>query len=504
MKRTLTIILVLGMILCAFASCGGEETMNSQEQQKVLENNDLGLDPDKEYTDYKGHEYRILTQGSTGGTHWAAYEFYYDETLTGDALNEAVLERDNALEALHNIKVSYVEKSYGDMTNFVRDSILSGADEFDLIAHDLGNSAKLAQESMLINLRDYDDVLDLEGDHWDQRAIEGLDLDGHLYFTTSDLTLTDKQATWVVFFTKSMFEKYPNLIPEGYDSIYDMVNQGDWTIEHMNNMVKAVSKDNGDGEWTNLDTYGHFGEMFSIQALMIGCGAKAVEKDPNGGYKYVLDQNVESLVDSYEKVHEIVTKEEYSMLSDKMLNYVTDIWVDGVGSLMEKNQVLFNLTGMNRCRLFRGLEADFGIIPMPKANAEQAEYNMYMTGTANCVSIPINAPDKVRSCEILESLTKLATNTTYKAYIEQSLKGKYLRDDESEEMLDIIFNSRTYDIGNIFSYNNNSFGSSMIFSQNPNPTAVASSIQKLSKRNQKALERFLEDMQTVFTETARK
>jgi len=504
MKRTLIFMLVLGMILCAFASCGGEKTMNSEDQQKVIEDDDLGLDPNKEYTDYQGYEFRILTQGSLGGEHWAAYEFHYDETLSGDALNEAVLRRDNALGSLHNINVSYVEKDFPDMTNFVRDSVLAGSDEFDLISHQLAGAATLAQESMLINLRDYDDILDLDGEHWDQRANEGLDLDGHLYFTCNDLTLTDKQATWVVFFTKSMFEKFPNLIPEGYDSIYDMVNQGDWTVEQMSNMVKAVSKDNGDGEWTNLDTYGHFGEDFSIRALMVGCGAVGVEKNPAGGFNYVLDSNVDNLVNSYEKVYEIVKKEEYSMLSGKMGNYVTDVWVDGVGSLMEKNQVLFNLTGMNRCRLFRGLEADFGIIPMPKANAEQAEYNMPMTAYANSVAIPINAPDKVRSCEILESLTKISTNTTYKAYIEQSLKGKYLRDNESEEMLDIIFNSRTYDISDIFSYNNSTFGPANIFGTSPDPTTISSSIQKTSRRNQKALEKFMENMQTVYAETARK
>jgi len=497
MKRIIALLLVLSTAVCLCACVEKDAAEVQQEQNKVV--TEYGLDPDKEYKDYDGYDFRILTVGSTGGSHWSAFEFHYDETLTGDVLNEAVLERDSAVSSLFNIKISYVEKESGQITDFVRQSVLSGSDEFDLVTHNLTATANMARDSLLINLRDYDDVLNLEAEYWDQNAINSLDLEGHLYFTPSDLTLIDKQATWVIFFTKAMFDKYPNLLPEGYTDIYDMVNKGDWTIEHMYNMVKSVSQDDGDGQWTNLDVYGHFGEGFSVNSLMIGCGASCIEKNGAGEYEYVLDRNVDDLVRCYGLVDEIV-RGECSMMAGRMAQYVNDIWVDGAGSLMEKNRVLFNLTGMNRCRLFRNLEADFGIIPMPKATAEQDSYYMHMTSFANCVSVPISATDKVRTCDILENLTAIANQTTYRAYIEQSLKGKYLRDDESAEMLDIIFDSRRYDIGDIYG----GFGASQTMGAITSPDAVASFIKKQERRCTGAIKKLLENMQDVYEDTARK
>ena len=495
MKRIIALLLVLVMVAVCAVSCKDTESqVNELDKQSVIDK--YGL-PDKEYTDYNGYEYTILTVGSLGGDHWSAYEFVYDSGVTGDALNEAVMERDNAVSALHNIKINYIEKE--GLTDYARRSILSGSQEFDLVTDSLGGAGSLARDGMLINLKDYDDVMNLEAEYWDQRAIQSLDINGHLFFTPSNLTLIDKQATWVVFFTKSMMVKYPDLLGDDYASLYEMVEKGDWTIERMYNMVKSVSLDNGDGVWTNEDVYGHFGEGFSVNSLMIGCGASCIEKTTTGEYEYVLNDNTDDLVRCYALVDEIV-KSDYSMTSGEMAAYVTDVWVDGAGSMMEKERVLFNLTGMNRCRLFRNLEADFGILPMPKASEKQDGYHMLMTGFANCVSIPISAEDKVRSCEILENLTFIADKTTYHAYIEQSLKGKYLRDDGSEAMLDIIFNSRRYDIGDIFG----GFGASGIVGAITSPEAVASFIKKQESRCTKTLDKLLDDMESIFEKTARK
>jgi len=48
---------------------------------------------------------------------------------------------------------------------------------------------------------------------------------------------------------------------------------------------------------------------------------------------------------------------------------------------------------------------------------------------------------------ILEALAAESMNTLKPAYYDLSLKGKYVRDEESEEMLDLIFQSRIYDLG---------------------------------------------------------
>ncbi len=494
MKRLLSLFLILSMLTVITVSCDKKDT-DGPAPSTVTNKYDL---PDNiTPKDYDGYEFRILTVGSTGGSHWSAYEFYYDDSLMGDALNEAVNTRDTDAGAIFNINIKYIEKDKDSMTDYVRQSVLSGFDEFDLVTAPLESAGILACEGLFANLLDYDDILNLDAEYWDQNATECMTIDNKLYFTISDLNLIDKQATNVVFFTKDMINKYPNFT-EGYaNGLYSMVEKGEWTLEKMYNMAKAVSADNGDGVQGYDDTFGWGGEKeISQAAMMIGCGAIGVSRNSAGEPLYVLDQHVETFANCFDKIYDMINTPSYGMTSTKMSDWFADddIWVNGFGSMMEKNNLLFHLTNMNRCRLFRELETDFGIIPPPKANEQQERYYTWSEANfSNSVAIPVNAKDKERTCYILEGLSCIANETTYYAYIEQSLKGKYLRDDDSEAMLELIFDSRVYDLGDIFSYGVTHFGVAAVAGSITNPDTVASFIKKAQSRNEKTLARVLED-----------
>jgi hypothetical protein len=61
---------------------------------------------------------------------------------------------------------------------------------------------------------------------------------------------------------------------------------------------------------------------------------------------------------------------------------------------------------------------------------------------------------------ILEDLAAESKYTLQPAYYEINLLGKYARDDESQEMLDIILSNTAHDIGDV--YNFGSFGGDAI------------------------------------------
>lgn len=437
-------------------------------------------DPDRE-------KYRILTTGSLGGEHWAAYEFFYDEYLGGDALNDAVRDRDLAVEKTYGIDITYIERN--DIEDYVRQSVMAGADDYELVSPSLSQAGDLAVEGFLTDMRDYDEYLRLSEDCWDQSTIRELDLQGHLYFATSDLTLTDKQATWVTFVNMGMLAEYPELTRGYEDGIYSMVESGDWTIERMYNMVKTVSRDvDGDGVMTDLDSYGHGGETFSLQALMIGCGARFYDRDENGELRCVLADRATDMLTGYEYASDIVMNEDYSMLSGRMAHFVSDPWLEGFGGMMEDNRLLFNLTGLNRARIYRRIDCELGIIPMPKVSEAQQGYAATMTGYANCVAIPVNVRDKAGSAEILYALTVAAGQTTYPAYLEGCLGET---DETAEAILELIFDSRTVDIRDIY----------MDMNPYDYEGLTESRIQKETTRAEKLLERLLKDMEPIFNRT---
>lgn len=495
-KRILCLALALLTVLCTLVSC--------KKNNQGGGDNGVGAGISDEYffpenlpeADYGGAQFRVLNWGATGGEHWSACEFVFDQALTGEVVNEAVKLRDAALEEKYNVKVTYIEKKKEDIAEFARTSIDAGSDDFDVCSLSVREAATRAISGDFINLYEYNNIFNFDEDWWDKNSNEQFSYGNHLYFTTSDLTLVDKQAIWVLFFTKGLLNQYPSLT-EGYENgIYSMVEQGDWTIEQMYNMVKTVSQDDGDGVRSAEDVYGHAGEGFSVNALMVGCGSRITEKDQNDIPRYIWTENINQHVASFEYVHPIVKDNKYSILSGDVSSFgFKDPWVEGFGSMMNNNKILFNCTGMNRCKLYRDLECDFGILPVPKANKEQDRYYCYSSMIqANTIAIPRTNSDPERTAILLEAWTCLASQTTYSAYIEKALTYKYLRDDDSANMLDIIINSRLYDPVDVYE----GMGTGNGVYTSAKPTSLSSTVQKLKKLTESALTKKQKQFESLF------
>ena len=117
---------------------------------------------------------------------------------------------------------------------------------------------------------------------------------------------------------------------------------------------------------------------------------------------------------------------------------------------MINDQTIFTtwmLTGVN---YLRDMQSDFGIIPMPKLDENQAEYKTYVHDGTTVFCIPTTTPDADMSAAVLEAMCAETYRTVTPAYFETVLKDKYARDSETSQMLDIIAASVYLDIGYIY------------------------------------------------------
>jgi len=104
---------------------------------------------------------------------------------------------------------------------------------------------------------------------------------------------------------------------------------------------------------------------------------------------------------------------------------------------------------------FRGMEANFGIVPLPKFDEAQTQYYSVVNPyTGVLLGVPKSVQDLERTSIILEAMAAESRYTLQPAYYDVVLQRKYTRDDESQEMLDIIFGNRIYDIGAVYSFGN--------------------------------------------------
>ena len=65
----------------------------------------------------------------------------------------------------------------------------------------------------------------------------------------------------------------------------------------------------------------------------------------------------------------------------------------------------------------------------------------------NFLCVPLLVEDAERTSAILEAIGFYSHEYIIPAYYDKTLNGQYTRDEESSAMLDIIFNTRAYDLG---------------------------------------------------------
>ena len=112
--------------------------------------------------------------------------------------------------------------------------------------------------------------------------------------------------------------------------------------------------------------------------------------------------------------------------------------------------VTFALTDISG---LRESEYGFGILPYPMYDEAQNEYNnLISTGLVPTASIPYNNKELERTGATLEAMAYYSVDTLTAAYYDSALKSRYVRDEESGEMLDILFATRVYDLGFIFNW----------------------------------------------------
>ena len=97
------------------------------------------------------------------------------------------------------------------------------------------------------------------------------------------------------------------------------------------------------------------------------------------------------------------------------------------------------------------MEDDYGILPYPKFDESQEKYMSGAMDNYTVLGIPITVSDPEMASIITEALNAESYKQLFPAYYDTALKVKYMRDEESIEMLDIIMNGRNFDMCVLFS-----------------------------------------------------
>ena len=381
--------------------------------------------------DFGGYEFTILSPDE------ARYirDIYADE-LKGDIISGAVYQRNRAVEEKYNVKITGI--FHDSPEAWARRSIVAGMDEFDLLALPMDMTAELAHQGLLLNFFEVP-FIDFEKPWWpmwDRRTVnQQLSIMYRLYFAPNALLTSGKDATSVYVMNKNIIIDY------GLENPYDLVMNGLWTADKMQEMARTVTVDiNGDGIMSAVDRYGFLTSHNMLYASVNGSGGSAITKDENDmPFAHIS----ELTLNAFNKWQHIYNDRSSAWTGDS-----TEIF-----EMFTSNCGLFMLMHIGEIPELRSnLQTDFGILPHPKLDTAQQNYYNPVDISGAVVSVPISHIDIGRTGIILEALSAESFYTLIPAYYDTLLMTAFHRDDESEVMLDIIFATQYFDLANIYGW----------------------------------------------------
>ena len=448
-RHTIYALLALATLGAALASCGdvsGAATgtaapVSDAVTETAAETETTEYFPDLPVKDYNGYTFTFLTSNESddNGADWVTYDIYA-EAETGDVIIDAVYKRNTWLEEKYNIKIEQYQCV--TMTE-TKKAVQAGVTDYDAVITAIANGCSMGSGNYILDLQDVP-YIDLDQSYWDQGVTEGTSIGGRTYIATGDITIVDNEATWVLMFNKQMAQNLD------YD-FYEMVRNNEWDFETFYDCAKSAIKDiNGDGKMVGTDDqFGFATSDQSAQGLMYATGVTLSTKDADD-YP-IIKTDIDRLTSVIISAGEIMSDAETTIITGK--NGISTS--DDLRILFEEGRSLFFGEVMACVTRMRDSETDFGLIPFPKYETTQENYYNFVHKTAGKgVCIPSTQADPEMASIIIEAMAAKSVYTVTEAYYDKALTYKYMRDEESAEMLDLILSSRVYDLAYIYDWGN--------------------------------------------------
>lgn len=477
--RTICMILAFVMIVSMLAvSCGGGEE-NSAAPAASQGGNDstpeVSVEPSEEVSqalvpgldpaglNLDGMTFKVLAMNNGYLYQIDQIIGYYrpngDEELEDDPVKTAIQNRNNAILDEYGVTIEVEAQSgFDDFVRRIKEDFYNDTGDYQAFCGGANFLAPLTVEGYTLDFYGMENsYLRLDEQWWDPVTQAQMSVGHHLFMLCGDILLTDDENTKCIFFNKDIVDNYTGQDPAFDKHPYQLVRDNEWTLDAMYEMMKvaSVDGDNGKMDYEGEDTWGLVGVSFDTYMLIMGGGHAQIKKDADDLPVFAMADSEN--VDTFLKVFDIVTDKDRTLFVEDYFR-----WDDSAGGVVRghfyKGKALFMTGGILDVNgdSLRNADIHYGILPMPKYNIEQENYsstvNPYHFGIL-CVPAFIQQSEIPEISFVLEAMAYLSKQDVTREYYDRTLKLKRFQDDDdSAEILDIIFRNRLVDISVIFNW----------------------------------------------------
>lgn len=439
-SRAVTLLLAAALL----SSCGAQNTDASTEENTTAPQateevtTELGSLAELGKQDFGGAEFSILGREYAKLGTLPSIEFVVEEE-NGDLINDTIFKRNQIVEDQFNVVIKATQCAQGQANTVIEQSQMAGDGEYDLVWAHVNDMSTMVQKDLL---SDYNGMpyIDITKPWWNQLATDSLTVNGKCFLQMNYIPFTGVMLSHCLYFNKATAEDY------SLENIYELVRGDKWTFDTFASLAKKVSEDvDGNNVFDDNDSYGLICSHGTTGgAMSIAMGTKVLKIAGDGSFelKLLSDRN-QSII---EKLVALTTDGCTYMITDyKLENDLAKMFAEGKG-------LFYSGFLTDSYQFFRDMNDDFGLLPFPKYDEAQEHYITTVTGGTGLLGIPkvVKDPDMVGF--VTEALAIESYKYVYPAIYETVFTQKLLRDDESQEMFDILMEGLEIDFGRTFKY----------------------------------------------------
>ena len=445
LKRTVTLLLVLLMLLTAAVSCSRTDTSDPSDSSALsTQTNESGSDDVVETTgeteyvvpdvDLGGRTYTILN--CTKDT-WKMIGYITADEISTDKISNEAFARTLWIQQTLNCKIKEVNVGVDSLETEVEKDVMGGGTNTYDAAYQLANKLLNGIIAGKYTALDTVEAMNLEADYWMRDLMDSATLNGKTYFAASDLQLMAFESSRCIYFNTQYF------IDNKIEAPYALVKSGKWTLEELMSLSRQAKDLGNDSSWSfNVEgecVYGFTSFNDCIHALMYGMGMRFTMKDATD-MPYMTCSSSDFLVKG-SKLSEFLdeTGTFYYSKSSGSENGYDRVFMKGRAAMVA--------VSVRFAAELRTAGMEFGILPFPKTDSDQTQYHTTVPAKLPVLTIPSSNQSPEEIGTILDALSYRANEKMVDLYYRERISLMNNSGDQLNniDMLEIVKSTRSLD-----------------------------------------------------------